>query len=219
MLTADQIRWEQSTRPIAYQDAIERMELEAANISTGLSSQLIWVLEHPPLYTAGTSANETDLLNPRFPVFKTGRGGQYTYHGPGQSIAYVMIDLRNRSNDVKKFVHDLEQWIIATLGHFDVVGERRVGRIGVWIATQYGDRKIAALGIRVRRSVTFHGISLNVHPNLSHYDGIVPCGIREQGVTSLADLGIKVSTEEVNTALRQAFGKIFQMQPVTTAEA
>jgi lipoyl(octanoyl) transferase len=188
------------------------MERRAAEIRDGRNSELVWLLEHPPLYTAGTSARAQDLKDAgRLPVFATGRGGQYTYHGPGQRIAYVMLDVQRRfGSDVRTFVATLERWIIEALGEVGVAGEIRPGRVGVWVAEPSGaERKIAAIGIRIRRGVSFHGISLNVAPDLTHYDGIVPCGIAEHGVTSLADLGRTASMKAVDRALERSFTALF----------
>src|ERR1700754_1036615 len=183
-----------------YPEAAASRESRAAAIADGRAAELVWLVEHPPIYTAGTSAKEEDLIDARFPVFATGRGGQFTYHGPGQRVGYVMLDLkRRRGADVRGFVRDLEEWLIRTLARFNVKGERRDGRVGIWVARgangKIGGRedKIAAIGVRVRRWVTFHGVSLNVDPDLAHFDGIVPCGVREHGVTSLHDLGLLVS--------------------------
>ncbi len=174
------------------------------------ASELVWLLEHPPLYTAGTSADSTELLAPdRFPVFRTGRGGRYTYHGPGQRIAYAMLDLRARELDVRCYVHNLEAWLIRTVACFGLVGERREGRIGVWIRRGGAERKIGALGVRVRRWVAFHGIALNVEPDLSHFNGIIPCGLEGFGVTSLAAEGVVLSMPEVDSALRAGFEEVF----------
>lgn len=208
------IDWRVSREPVAYQDAILEMERRVAAIRSGAKPECVWLLEHPPVYTAGTSASENDLLTPeRFPVVNTGRGGQYTYHGPGQRIAYVMLDLDRRGRDVRSYVCALEDWIIAALAAFGVNGERREGRVGVWVARPGlgpgREDKIAAIGVRVRRWVTFHGISLNVDPNLEHYSGIVPCGVREHGVTSLLDLGIDVSTKDVDEVLQETFAARF----------
>jgi lipoyl(octanoyl) transferase len=204
------VAWEISSAPVGYLDAVSRMEREVALIAQGAASERVWLLEHPALYTAGTSADPRDLVAPdRFPVFKTGRGGRYTYHGPGQRVAYVMLDLARRGEDVRAFVAALESWIIAALGELGVKGERREDRIGVWVARPGREDKIAAIGIRLRRWVSFHGISLNVNPDLSHYDGIVPCGVRAHGMTSLADLGVAVGMEEVDRALRENFAPIF----------
>lgn len=205
------IEWQVSDRPVAYPDAVAEMEARVAAIADNRAPEFVWLLEHPPLYTAGTSAKSTDLLTPeRFPVFETGRGGQFTYHGPGQRVGYVMMDLRRRDNDVRRFVHDLEEWLIRTLAAFNVKGERREGRVGIWVARKGGrEDKIAALGIRVRRGITFHGVSFNIDPDLDHFTGIVPCGISEHGVTSLADLGLTATTADVDLALRSAFESVF----------
>ena len=180
----------------------------------GRAPELVWLLEHPPLYTAGTSAEERDLVDPeRFPVFQTGRGGQYTYHGPGQRVAYVMLDLKRRKPDVREFVGDLEKWLIATLAEFNVTGELREGRVGVWVRRPEkgfnAEDKIAAIGVRIRKWVTFHGVSLNVDPDLDHFTGIVPCGISQHGVTSLADLGITATMADVDIALKRTFAEVF----------
>ncbi len=208
------IDWAVSDEPVGYEVAVAVMEKRAAQIAAGEATELIWLLEHPPLYTAGTSARQEDLLAPdRFPVFKAGRGGQYTYHGPGQRVAYVMLDVRARFGDVRAFVEALERWVISGLAQFNVKGEMRPGRVGVWVArSEKGpgiEDKIAAIGIRVRRWVSFHGVSINVEPDLSHFTGIVPCGISEHGVTSLADLGLPVTMPEVDMALREAFEEVF----------
>jgi lipoyl(octanoyl) transferase len=187
------------------------MERRVAAIRAGTAAELVWLLEHPPIYTAGTSAREEDLLEPRrLPVHRAGRGGQYTYHGPGQRIAYVMLDLRRRGQDVRCYVHQLEEWIIRVLARFDVRGERRVGRVGIWVARPGGrEEKIAAIGVRVRQWVTYHGVALNLDPELDHYRGIVPCGIAEHGVTSLARLGVAATMAEVDTTLQSTFADIF----------
>lgn len=205
------IEWRISPGLVPYPDAVAAMEARAGAIAEGRASELVWLLEHPPLYTAGTSAKADDLLAPgRFPVFPTGRGGQFTYHGPGQRVGYVMMDLRQRGNDVRRFVRDLEEWLIRTLAEFNVRGERREGRVGIWVARKGGrEDKIAALGIRVRRGVSFHGVSFNVDPELEHFTGIVPCGIAEHGVTSLADLGLTATMADVDIALRAAFEDVF----------
>lgn len=208
-------RWEISSGLVPYEAAVARMEREASAIAKGEAPELVWLLEHPPLYTAGTSARDGDLVTPdRFPVHKTGRGGQYTYHGPGQRVAYVMLDLRRRGHDVRAFVAGLENWIIATLGAFNVTGERREDRVGVWVRRpEKGtgvENKIAAIGIRVRQGISFHGISLNVDPDLSHFSGIIPCGVRDHGVTSLVDLGLPVTMEDADVALRGAYREIFE---------
>ena len=202
--------WKVSDGPVPYPEAVAAMEARAAAIAEGMAGEQIWLLEHPPIYTAGTSANNADLLEPRFPVFRTGRGGQYTYHGPGQRIGYVMLDLKRRKPDVRAFVFDLEQWLIETLAQFNVRGERREGRVGIWVARDGGrEDKIAALGVRIRRWVTFHGVALNVEPDLTHFSGIVPCGVSRHGVTSLADLGLTATMADVDVALQQAFRKVF----------
>jgi lipoyl(octanoyl) transferase len=206
---SDAPEWGVAQTPVSYPQAIDWMEGRVAAIVEGPARECVWLLEHPALYTAGTSAKDADLLDPRLPVFRAGRGGQFTYHGPGQRVAYVMLDLRRRGRDVRRFVHDLEEWIIRTLAAFDVVGERREGRIGVWVAQDGREEKIAAIGVRVRHWVTFHGISLNVNPDLSHYAGIVPCGEREHGVTSLAALGMAASMTAVDAALHTAFKEVF----------
>ena len=193
-----------------YSHALGFMEARAAAIRDGNAPELVWLVEHPPLYTSGTSAQAADLLAPdRFPVYPAGRGGEYTYHGPGQRVAYVMLDLKRRREDVRAFVAALEDWIIATLDRFNVKGERREDRVGVWVRRGGREDKIAAIGIRVRHWVTFHGISINVEPDLSHFAGIVPCGISEHGVTSLVDLGLPVTMEDVDVALRAAFERQF----------
>ncbi|TFF27647.1 lipoyl(octanoyl) transferase LipB [Jiella endophytica] len=201
-----------------YPEALEAMETRVGAIAEGTAREAVFLVEHPPLYTAGTGSKEADLLDSRFPVFPAGRGGQYTYHGPGQRVAYVLLDLKRRRQDVRAFVAALEAWIIATLAEFQVTGERREDRVGVWVRRpersptpdgSIAEDKIAAIGIRVRRWVTFHGISLNVDPDLDHFSGIVPCGIRGHGVTSLADLGIVVSMPEVDALLRRNFEAVF----------
>ena len=202
--------WRVSAQPITYPEAVAAMEDRVAAIRAGAAGELIWLLEHPALYTAGASARPEDLLDAAgLPVFATGRGGQYTYHGPGQRVAYVMLDLKARGGDVRAFVGRLEEWLTATLAAFGVRGERRAGRVGVWVVRGAGEAKIAAIGIRVRRWVTYHGVSLNVAPYLGHYRGIVACGIREHGVTSLADLGVEATMDEVDRALRTSFDTVF----------
>ncbi len=204
------VRWEIASEPVTYAAAVARMEQEVEAIAKGEAAELVWLLEHPALYTAGTSAKDADLIAPsRFPVHVTGRGGQYTYHGPGQRIAYVMLDLKKRGQDLRAFVVGLEEWLIATLDSFNVKGERREDRVGVWMQRGSREDKIAAIGIRVRHWVTFHGISLNVDPDLSHYDGIIACGVKEHGVTSLVDLGLPVTLEDADIALKENFRKIF----------
>ncbi|SFN56846.1 lipoyl(octanoyl) transferase [Roseovarius lutimaris] len=202
-----------------YLAAVAAMEERAARIAMGDASESIWLLEHPPLYTAGTSAKPADLTDPdRFPVYPSKRGGQYTYHGPGQRVIYVMLDVGKRGRDVRRFVEQLENWVIATLAEFNVTGEIRAGRVGVWVVrddkplTVTGKKpedKIAAIGIRLRKWVSFHGISINVEPNLDHFTGIVPCGITEHGVTSLVDLGLPVAMDDLDVALQRCFGRIF----------
>jgi lipoyl(octanoyl) transferase len=209
------VEWRISEEPVPYPEALAAMEARVAGIVAGHAPELVWLLEHPPLYTSGTSGRPSDLLDPRFPMFWTGRGGQMTYHGPGQRVAYVMLDLRRRGPDVRAFVRNLEEWIIRTLAAFNVRGERRDGRVGVWVARPDKgagfEDKIAAIGVRLRRWVSFHGIAINVEPDLSHFDAIVPCGVtdRRYGVTSLVDLGHPVAMVDVDIALRQTFGEIF----------
>jgi lipoyl(octanoyl) transferase len=205
------VEWAISDAPVAYEAAIAAMEARIAAIAAGTASELIWLLEHPPLYTAGTSAKSADLLQPsRFPVFETGRGGQYTYHGPGQRVAYVMLDLKTRGRDVRAFITLLERWIIDTLASFNVRGEVRADRVGVWVRRPDrgpgAEDKIAAIGLRLRHWVSFHGLSINVEPDLEHFSGIVPCGVSQHGVTSLADLGLTATMPDVDLALERAFG-------------
>ena len=201
-----------------YTETLAAMESRVAQIAAGTAPEAVWLLEHPPLYTAGTSSNPADLLDPRFAVHVAGRGGQYTYHGPGQRVAYVMLDVGARGRDVRQFVCALENWVIAALAEFGVRGERRTGRVGVWVVRP--DRapnsdgtpheaKIAAIGVKLRRWVSFHGVSINVEPDLSHFGGIVPCGIREYGVTSLVDLGLPVTMDDLDVALKAGFEKNF----------
>lgn len=207
---ASAVEWLVAREPVGYPEAVEAMESRVAAIATGTGAEAVWLLEHPPLYTAGTSADASDLLNAdRFPVFRTGRGGQYTYHGPRQRVAYVMLDLGRRGPDLRKYVRSLEDWIIRSLAEFGVTGERRDGLVGVWVATPSGYDKIAAIGIRVRRWVSFHGIAVNVDPDLDHFTGIVPCGVRGAGVTSLRALGVDVTMPEVDAVLRHSFEAIF----------
>ncbi|MEI9993901.1 MAG: lipoyl(octanoyl) transferase LipB [Rhizomicrobium sp.] len=208
-LTRPAVEWRIAPGLTPYDEAVAFMEERAAAIAAGQRPELVWLLEHPPIYTAGTSAKDADLIDARFPVFKTGRGGQYTYHGPGQRVGYVMLDLKRRRPDVRAYVHDLEDWLIRTLAAFNVKGERREGRVGIWVARGSREDKIAAIGVRVRRWVTFHGVSLNVDPDLGHFSGIVPCGISEHGVTSLHDLGLPVTMADVDVAMRQAFDGVF----------
>jgi len=203
--------WRISDRPVDYESAVAEMEARVAAIREGGAPELVWLLEHEPLYTAGTSAKDSDLLLPgRFPVHRTGRGGQYTYHGPGQRVAYVLLDLQKRGTDVRCFVRLLEEWLIVTLAHFGIKGERRDGRVGIWVARPDGsENKIAAIGVRVRRYVTYHGIALNIDPDLSHFGGIIPCGIAEHGVTSMRAEGVAASMKEVDLVLKQMFGEVF----------
>jgi len=206
------IEWQVSATPVGYEAAVAAMEARVAAIRAGAAPELVWLLEHPPLYTAGTSAHDSDLIEPKLlPVHRTGRGGQYTYHGPGQRVGYVMLDLRARGADLRAYVQGLEEWLIRTLAQFGIQGERRQGRVGIWIA-EGGRResKIAAIGVRIRHWVSFHGVALNVDPDLGHYRGIVPCGISEHGVTSLARLGIKAGMDEVDAALRRSFAEVFE---------
>ena len=213
------VEWITSPGLTPYPDALAVMEDRVAAISDGRADECIWLLEHPPLYTSGTSAKPADLVDPhRFPVYEARRGGQYTYHGPGQRVAYVMLDVDKRGRDVRCFVRDLERWIIAALGEFGLTGHIRPGRVGVWIERPEKPRqpdgspaedKIAAIGIRLRKWVSFHGLSINVEPDLSHFGGIVPCGITEHGVTSLVDLGLPVTMDDVDLALRKSFSEVF----------
>ena len=213
------IEWTHIPGLAPYGETLAAMEARAEAIAEGTAPEAIWLLEHPPLYTAGTSADLSDLRDPdRFPVFQARRGGQYTYHGPGQRVAYVMLDLNKRGRDVRQFVAALESWIIDTLATFNIRGERRQGRVGVWVARpdkpaladgSTRDDKIAAIGVRLRRWVSFHGISINVEPDLSHFDGIVPCGITGHGVTSLVDLGLPVTMDDLDAALKQTFPRAF----------
>ncbi len=205
-----EIEWKISDRLIDYETALAEMEKRVAAIRQGTEPELIWLLEHPPLYTAGTSAEEQDLVAPdKFPVYDAGRGGQYTYHGPGQRVAYVMLDLKKRGSDIRRFVEDMENWVIDVLAQYQIKGEKREGRVGVWVQRGSQEDKIAAIGVRVRKWVSFHGISINVEPDLAHYDGIIPCGISEHGVTSLVDQGIPITMDEFDQELRASFEKIF----------
>lgn len=206
------VEWRVEPEPVPYPQALALMEARVGAIRAGAASELLWLLTHPPLYTAGTSADAADLLAPnRFPVFSAGRGGQYTYHGPGQRVAYPMLDLKHHGSDVRGYVGLLERWLIGTLARFGVAGHIREGRVGVWVerANGAGEDKIAAIGVRVRRWVAFHGVSLNVDPDLEHFSGIVPCGISGHGVTSLKALGVKATMAEVDQALRDSFIEIF----------
>ncbi|MBO9560755.1 MAG: lipoyl(octanoyl) transferase LipB [Caulobacter sp.] len=217
---APPVGWAVSAGYVPYPAAVAAMEARAAAIADGTAGELIWLLEHPPLYTAGVSSKPADLIAPdRFPVFESGRGGQFTYHGPGQRVAYVMLDLTKRGRDVRAFVTALEAWIIDALGAFNVVGEMREGRVGVWVERKgpgwSREDKIAAIGVKLRKWVSFHGISLNVEPDLEHFTGIVPCGQTEHGVTSLVDLGLPVTMDEADEALRSAFQRVFgPVEPV-----
>ena len=208
------VEWAIANGLTGYEKAVAFMEARVAAIAEGRAREMVWLVEHPALYTAGTSAQDADLVEPeRFPVHRSGRGGQYTYHGPGQRVAYVMLDLGRRQRDLRRYVAALEAWLIASLGEFNIRGERRDDRVGVWVRrpdkARDAEDKIAAIGIRVRRWVSFHGISLNVEPDLSHFSGIVPCGVRRHGVTSLIDLGIVVTMPEVDAVLRRTFEAIF----------
>ena len=210
----DRIEWLSSRQPVPYEDAVARMEERVAAIREGRAPEAVWLLEHPALYTAGTSADPADLLDPDYlPVHRSGRGGQFTYHGPGQRVAYVMLDLQQRGRDIRAYVGGLERWLIATLTHFGVRGERREGRVGIWVSREDGsvgsDDKIAAIGVRIRRWVSYHGVALNVDPDLAHFAGIVPCGVKDHGVTSLAALGIDTPMSEVDAVLRQTFLNTF----------
>jgi lipoyl(octanoyl) transferase len=210
MQRGEPVIWRVETSPVEYAHAVSVMEAEVEQIAAGNTPERVWLLEHPAVYTAGTSAKLTDLVEPnRFPVFQTGRGGQYTYHGPGQRVAYTMLDLRRRGGDVRAFVATLEQWLINTLAILNVVAERREDRVGVWVQRGKREDKIAALGIRVRRGISFHGVSLNINPDLSHFSGIIPCGVKEHGVTSLADLGYLSTMQFVDVILRQQFENLF----------
>ena len=231
------MEWKISRNLVPYEEAVAAMEERVAAIRESTAEELVWLLEHPPLYTAGTSAKDGDLLDPRFPVFKTGRGGEYTYHGPGQRVAYVMMDLRRyqKTPDIRKYVSDLEEWIIRTLEGFDINGERRNGRVGIWVNKTLSlsgvrpplllpsgrgikgegetqEAKIAAIGVRVRHWVAYHGIAINLNPDLSHYGGIVPCGIAEYGVTSMKELGADIPLNRLDEALRQKWAEVFEPQ-------
>src|SRR6476661_5188594 len=219
------VEWRISDAPVPYPEAVAEMESRAADIAARSAPELVWLLEHPPLYTSGTSGKAGDLLEPRFPMFETGRGGQLTYHGPGQRVAYAMLDLKRRRPDVRAYVASLEEWIIRTLAAFNVRGERREDRVGVWVSRPdkgFGfEDKIAAIGVRLRRWVSFHGIAINVEPDLTHFDAIVPCGVADTryGVTSLVDLGHPVTMPDVDIALRQAFEEIFGAARLRLPEA
>lgn len=217
------VEWITSQGLTPYLDALTFMEDRVARISAGTANEAIWLVEHPPLYTAGTSAKPIDLLDPdKFPVYEARRGGEYTYHGPGQRVVYIMLDVGARGRDVRAFVNQIEGWIIATLDTFNIQGERRTGRVGVWVTRPDKPRqpngdmtedKVAALGIRLRKWVSFHGLSINIEPDLAHFDGIVPCGIAGHGVTSLVDLGLPVTMDDVDVALRQTFEQSFTQAP------
>lgn len=213
---ANRIEWRITDPLVPYPEAVATMEDRVAAIRAGHAPELVWLLEHPPIYTAGTSAHDQDLIDrTRFPVFRSGRGGQFTYHGPGQRVAYVLLDLERRGADLRRFVHDLEEWLIRTLALFNLKGERRPGRVGIWIDMgPHGglpgqERKIAALGVRVRRWVSFHGVALNVEPDLNHFSGIVPCGLHDYGVTSMHALGHLVTMPEVDAALMATWPQVF----------
>ena len=213
------VDWITSDAPVPYEAAVARMEALAEAIRAGQGRETVWLLEHPPLYTAGTSARAEDLVDPhRFPVHATRRGGQYTYHGPGQRVAYVMLDVAARGRDVRLFVRQMEEWVIAALDEFNIQGEIRPGRVGVWVPRpdkpplpdgSLREDKIAAIGVRLKKWVSFHGLSINVEPELSHFDGIVPCGIRDHGVTSLVDLGLPETMGDLDAALRRSFSRVF----------
>jgi lipoyl(octanoyl) transferase len=222
--TGGTVEWRISDAPVPYPESVAAMEQRVAAIAAGEADELVWLLEHPPLYTSGTSGRAADLRDPRFPLYQTGRGGQLTYHGPGQRVAYVMLDLKRRRPDVRAYVAGLEQWIIRTLDAFNVRGERREDRVGVWVkradkGAGFED-KIAAIGVRLKRWVSFHGIAINVEPDLSHFSAIVPCGVADPryGVTSLVDLGHPVTMADVDIALRQAFGEVFGASKVVLPE-
>ncbi|HEY0901829.1 MAG TPA: lipoyl(octanoyl) transferase LipB [Micavibrio sp.] len=206
------MEWRTADDLIAYPDALATMEQRVADIRAGTASELVWLLEHPPLYTAGTSADAQDLLEARFPVYEAGRGGEYTYHGPGQRVGYVMLDLRQRQRvpDIKRYVWQLEEWIICALADFGIQGERRPGRVGIWVVHQGTESKIAALGVRIRHWVSYHGISINVNPELSHFQGIVPCGIRQYGVTSCHALGVEITLADLDAALIRHWAGVFE---------
>ena len=209
------VQWAVSSGYVPYPEAVEAMEARAAAVAAGEAEELVWLLEHPPLYTAGISSRAEDLLQPdRFPVFQSGRGGQFTYHGPGQRVAYVMLDLTQRRRDVRAFVTAIETWVIDALAAFNIRGEIRDGRVGVWVERRTPgaptrEDKIAAIGVKLRRWASFHGVSLNVEPDLTHFGGIVPCGINDHGVTSLVDLGLPVTMDEADAALKSAFRQVF----------
>lgn len=221
-ISQNMVQWHVSADLVPYDEAVAAMETRVARIAAGTAPEAVWLLEHPALYTAGTSAKPEDLTAPdRFPVYVSQRGGQYTYHGPGQRVVYVMLDVGRRGRDVRRFVQQLEHWVIATLDQFNVTGEIREGRVGVWVTrddkplTVTGAKpedKIAAIGIRLRKWISFHGISINIEPDLEHFSGIVPCGITDHGVTSLVDLGLPVTMADVDVALRRTFDQVFETQ-------
>src|SRR6476661_1244603 len=223
--SGEPVEWRISDAPVAYPEAVAAMEARVAAIAAGEAPELIWLLEHPPLYTSGTSGKAGDLLNPRFPMFATGRGGQLTYHGPGQRVAYVMLDLKRRRPDVRAYVASLEEWIVRTLAALNVRGERREDRVGVWVKRPDKgpghEDKIAAIGVRLRKWVSFHGIAINVEPELKHFSAIIPCGVADAryGVTSMVDLGLPVTMEDVDVALRQAFEEVFGATKARLPEA
>ena len=226
MNTLAPVDWRISDDFTDYPEAVSEMEARVAGISSGDAVEQVWLVQHPPLYTAGTSADDDDLLDAgKFPVFRAGRGGEFTYHGPGQRVGYVMLDLDQRGRDIRRYVRDLEEWMIVTLAAFGVDGERRDGRVGIWVDRgRHGgpagrEDKIAAIGVRLRRWVSFHGVSLNICPDLSHYDGIVPCGISQHGVTSLRDLGIDATVAEVDVVLRTSFESVFGRPTVISTPA
>lgn len=208
------LEWKISPNSTGYEDAAAAMEARVAAIDAGNAPELVWLLQHPPLYTAGTSADPVDLKLPgRFPVYQTGRGGKYTYHGPGQRVGYVLLDLRRRGQDLRAHIWRLEEWVIRALADWGVKGERRCGRVGIWVVRPDGrEEKIAAVGVRVRRWITFHGMAINVHPDLEHFGGIVPCGLADYGVTSLHALGHKVSMAQIDDALRRHWNDVFERE-------
>ena len=226
MNTLAPVDWRISDDLTDYPEAVSEMEARVAGISSGDAVEQVWLVQHPPLYTAGTSADDDDLLDAgKFPVFRAGRGGEFTYHGPGQRVGYVMLDIDQRGRDIRRYVRDLEEWMIVALAAFGVDGERRDGRVGIWVDRgRHGgpagrEDKIAAIGVRLRRWVSFHGVSLNICPDLSHYDGIVPCGISQHGVTSLRDLGIDATVAEVDVVLRTSFESVFGRPTVISTPA
>ncbi len=206
------MEWKISKELVNYPDAVSFMEDRVSLVNNGRGDECVWLLEHPSLYTAGTSAKEKDLLDNRFPVYKTGRGGQYTYHGPGQRVAYIILNLKQRQQkpDIKRYIYNLEEWIIRTIARFGIKGMRREGRVGIWVNIEGGkEAKIAAIGVRVRHWISFHGVAINVNPDLSNFDGIVPCGISEHGVTSFKNLGIDIKMEHLDEALKEEWGGVF----------